>query len=86
MCTDPEATLGPHGLVLVPVPLCEAPLLAHVDLLAAGEFELGATQRLNHVVPVLVSGAHRQQDLPDVHARHGAVRLAKSAAHPGLEP
>jgi hypothetical protein len=35
---------------------------------------------------VLVRGAHRQQDLSDVDARHGSVRLPEGTAHPRLEP
>ncbi len=37
-------------------------------------------------LPVLVRGDNGQQDLSDVDARHGSVRLPESTAHPCLEP
>ena len=42
-----EAAVGPHLLVLLPVPLGEAPPLGDEDLLAAGELELGAPAEMN---------------------------------------
>ena len=45
-----EAAIGLHLAVLLPGPLGEAPVLAHEDLLTAGELELGASQSLDDVI------------------------------------
>ena len=45
-----EATISPHLLVLVAVPLGEAELLADEDLLPAGELELAPSQSLDNLV------------------------------------
>ena len=45
-----EATISPHLLVLVTVPLGEAKLLADEDLLPAGELELAPPQGLDNLV------------------------------------
>ena len=42
-----ETSVGSHTLVNIVIPLAEAPLLAHVDLLTAGELELGTSECLN---------------------------------------
>ena len=44
-----EATIGLHLCVLLPGPLSEPVVLAHEDLLTAGELELGAPQSLDDV-------------------------------------
>ena len=44
-----EAAISLHLGVLLPGPLGEAVVLAHEDLLAAGELELGAPQSLDDV-------------------------------------
>merc|ERR1719245_2785895 len=44
-----ESAVFPHLGVDITVPLGESPLLGDVDLLAAGELELGPTQGLNHL-------------------------------------
>lgn len=81
-----QATVGAHGLVVGDVPLGEAPLLRHHDLLAARELELGATQRLDHVIAMIFLGADRHHDLVDVDASDRAQRLAIGAAHSSLQP
>ena len=45
-----QTTVGLHLGVLLPVPLGEAPVLAHVDLLTSGELELGSSQGLNNLI------------------------------------
>ena len=45
-----EPAGGLHLGVLLPVPLGEAPVLGHVDLLTSGKLELGSSQSLNDVV------------------------------------
>ena len=45
-----QTTIGLHLGVLLPVPLGEAPVLAHVDLLTSGELELGSSQGLNNLI------------------------------------
>ena len=45
-----ELTALPHALVVGTLPLGEAPLLADVDLLSAGELELGPTQGLDDIL------------------------------------
>jgi len=49
-----QTTVGLHLGVLLPVPLGEAPVLAHVDLLTSGELELGSSQGLNNLILELV--------------------------------
>ena len=44
-----EAAIRLHVSVLLPGPLGEAVVLAHEDLLTAGELELGAPQSLDDV-------------------------------------
>ena len=44
-----ETTIGLHLGVLLPGPLGESVVLAHEDLLTAGELELGAPQSLDDV-------------------------------------
>ena len=39
-----------HGGVLLAVPLAETPVLANVDLLTAGELELGTSQSLDSLI------------------------------------
>ena len=51
--------------VLTAVKLGQSSLLRGVDLLAAGELELGPRERLDDGILVLVVGAHRHQRLPD---------------------
>ncbi len=55
-------------------------------LLPARELELGPPQRLDHLRLVLVASPHGDERLTDAHARHGALGLSESAAHPSLQP
>ena len=80
-----QAAVLAHRLVVGGVPLGEAPLARDGNLLATGELELRTTERLNHVLLVLLLDAHREDDLADVHAGDGAQRLAEGAAHTGLQ-
>ena len=45
-----EVAAGPHLGILLAVPLGEAELLAHEDLLPAGELELAPSQSLDNLV------------------------------------
>jgi len=81
-----ESSVSSHRLKLLALPLGEAPLATDVDLLATGELELGSPQCLDDLILVHVLGAHRQDDLSDVHARNRAQRLAKRTAHSRLQP
>merc|ERR1719209_1060543 len=81
-----EVAARPHLLVLVAVPLGEAKLLADKDLLPARELELAPPQGLNNLVLELVVAPHGQKDLSNPHPSCGAVGLAISAPHAGLQP
>ena len=61
------------------------PVLRRADALPAGQLVLGAAERLHHLRLVLVARAHRQQDLTDLDAGDGAVRLTEGATHAGLQ-
>lgn len=73
-------------LKFVGVELGKAPLFGYVDLLAAGELELGSAQGFDHVLLVLQLGADRHDDLADVDPRHCALRFPEGTSHAGLEP
>lgn len=86
-----SATVGDEALrrhlafELLGVELGETPFLGDVDLLAAGELELGPAQGFDHMLLVLQLGADGHDDLADVHPGHGALRLPEGATHAGLE-
>ena len=61
-------------------------LAAMSHLLPARELKLGPPQGLDDGILVLVVGPHAHEGLADADASHGALGLAKGAAHPGLEP
>lgn len=63
VAVDAQAVLGHELLEHVAVVLGEAPLAAETDLLAAGELELGAAQRLDAGILVHILGAHRDEGL-----------------------
>lgn len=69
-----------------PLPSTQPPHPHLAYLLPPRELELGPAQGLHHVLLVLGLGAHGHDDLADVHAGHGPLRLPESTAHPGLEP
>ena len=50
-----ETSISLHVDVLIPGPLGEPVVLAHVDLLATGELELGASQSLDDIVLNIVT-------------------------------
>ena len=50
-----ETSISLHVDVLIPGPLGEPVVLAHVDLLAAGELELGASQSFDDIVLKIVT-------------------------------
>merc|ERR1719184_659237 len=81
-----EVAVGPHLLVLVAIPLGEAKLLADEDLLPARELELAPPQGLDDLVLELVVAPHGEKDLSNPHPSCGAVSLAISTPHSGLEP
>lgn len=84
--TAGDETLRCHlAFELLGVELGEAPFLGDVDLLAAGELELGSAQGFNHMLLVLQLGADGHDDLADVDPGHGALRLPEGAPHAGLE-
>ena len=45
-----QSSLLLHGGVLLAVPLAETPVLAHIDLLSAGELELRTSQSLDSLI------------------------------------
>eukprot|EP00166_Cyanidium_caldarium_P001862 ctg_1975.g480 len=71
--------------VLVAVELGEAPLAGHEDALSPGELVLATAQCLLGHVHMLLLDADTDQRLADFDARHRALWLAESAAHPGLQ-
>merc|ERR1712080_296319 len=68
-----EVSASPHLGILLAVPLGEAKLLAHEDLLPAGELEL-------------VVAPHGQKDLSNPDPSCGAVGFAIGTPHSSLEP
>merc|ERR1719322_1758569 len=58
--------------VLLTVPLGEAPVLAHEDLLTSGELELGSSQGLDNLILELVIRSDRDQDLTNLDTGCGA--------------
>merc|ERR1719508_644679 len=80
-----KATFVPHLLIDVAVPLGEAPALGNVDLLTAGELELGATESLDSLVLVFVGGTDRHEGLTDTDASNQTLGLAESSSHSSLK-
>merc|ERR1719452_350220 len=81
-----QPAVSPHLVVVVPVPLGEAPLLADEDLLAARELELGAPQSLDAFSLELVMAPNRYEYLTNLNPGSCAMSLAKSSSHPSLQP
>lgn len=75
----------PHLHIFLAPQRREAPILAHNDLLAAGELVLAASEGLDCGGAVPVTGPHRQKDLADVDAGDGAGGLAVRATHARLQ-
>jgi len=81
-----QASLCPHWLELLALPLREAPLAADVDLLATGELELGTSESLDDLLLMNVLGAHGQDNLSDVNTGDGSKWLSVGTTHSSLEP
>merc|ERR1711865_730547 len=82
---DDAATLTALNEISLEV-LGETPLAGGVDLLAASNLVLGATEGLEGVLADLVTAPHGDENLANVHASNGAVGLAESTTHTGLKP
>lgn len=82
---DLDTTLLAETDVLLAAQGGETPVLGDDDLLATGELVHGAAESLDGEVTVSVTGADREQDLANVHAGDGAVRLTEGTTHTGLE-
>jgi hypothetical protein len=80
-----HALLSLEALVLLAVHVCEAPLLGNDNLLAARELVARTAERLRYDRGIVVLRTDGEDDLANVHARDGAVRLAPRATHAGLE-
>lgn len=84
-------TLGedaPSSLVLQVIllgELREAPVLADVDLLSAGELELSSSESLNSHGSLIFSGSNRHKDLTNINASGNHGRLTESASHTSLK-
>lgn len=77
-----------NGAELRELLLCdrgEAPLLAHDNLLAAGELELGTAEGLSGNTCVLVLAADRHEDLANADTSSGTDGLTEGTTHTGLE-
>merc|ERR1712080_688336 len=59
-----EVSASPHLGILLAVPLGEAKLLAHEDLLPAGELKLAPSQSLNNLGLELVVAPHGRRICP----------------------
>ena len=75
-----------EGLVVRALKLGEAPLLGHVDLLAARELELCTAQRLDDSSLVLIGSTDAHDGLANVDSGNSALRLAEGSSHSSLEP
>lgn len=82
---DPDLTFGTLLEIFVAAERCEAPVLGDDDLLATGEFVLGATQGFDGCSAVIVTSPHREQNLANIHTSNGSVGLAPRTTHPSLQ-
>merc|ERR1719460_54871 len=80
-----QAALSLVLLVVLLLERREAPVVRHVDLLAARDLALRAAEGLAGSVALILTGADRQEDLADVHTGARAVGLAEGTTHTGLE-
>merc|ERR1712243_340579 len=80
-----QAASFPHLLVVGTVELGESPLLGDVNLLTAGELELGSPEGLDDGILMLVVGPDRHQGLSDVDTSDGSLGLAESSPHSSLQ-
>ena len=63
----------------------EAPVLADVDLLSAGELELGSSQSLDSDGLLVLSGSDRHEHLTDINSGGDHDGLTEGTTHTGLE-
>jgi hypothetical protein len=64
---------------------CEAPVLANVNLLSAGELELGSSESLSGGTDLVLSSSDRHQDLTDINSGGNHGWLTESASHTSLK-
>lgn len=81
-----QSSLGLVLEVVLTSELGESPVVRHVDLLSAWEFELGSSQSLDSVLLLLVLASDGDQDLPDVDSCDLTVGLTERTSHTRLEP
>merc|ERR1712176_1113664 len=81
-----QGSIGPPLRVLLPLPLGEPKLLAHVDLLPARELELRPSQSLNNVSLVFVMRPDRDKNLTNPDPGSCSMGLAIGSSHSGLQP
>jgi len=63
----------------------EAPVLANVDLLSAGQLELGSSESLAGNGNLVLSGSDRHEDLTDVNSGGNHGRLSEGTSHTSLK-
>jgi len=80
-----DATLGLELEVLFSFEVSETPVGRNDNLLSAGEFVLGTTKSLKHVLLHAVLGANREKDLVDIHTSHTTSGLTERTTHTSLE-
>merc|ERR1712029_877377 len=80
-----QTSVSLHLGVLLAVPLGEAPVLAHEDLLTSGELELGSSQGFDNLILELVVRSDRDEDLANLDTGCGAVSFAKGSSHSDVE-
>ena len=63
----------------------EAPVLANVNLLSAGELELGSSKSLSSNGNLVLSGSDRHQNLTDIDSSGNHGRLTEGTSHTSLK-
>merc|ERR1719230_1281723 len=81
-----QNSILPHLRVLVSLPLCEAPLRRHQNLLSSWELELCTSECLDSTGLLVVLHPHRQERLSNLHSSHCSLGLTKGTSHSSLEP
>jgi hypothetical protein len=80
-----EATSGLVLQVVLLGELSETPVLANVDLLSAGQLELGSSKGLSGGASLILSGSDRHQHLTDINSSGNHGWLTEGSSHTGLE-
>ena len=75
-----------HVSKFIRIKLSKSSLLGDMDLLAAGELELGPVESLKHMLLILQLGEDGHHDLARVDPGHWALGLSKSTSHTCVEP